>query len=395
MKKGNTIYLVSASDRYNFGDLLFNYIVKAFLSESIKQNYEFKYVSLCGNNLESIQGHSTIGIREAFRLLKEKDVIIFCGGGLLGHKWAKMFEQTNNKKIIRALNKYIPLRYYEVLVRQVVFKTHYLYPYTISPNQFNQNIKVIYNSVGGGPISGMKTRELTQIKNILKSVTYLSVRDINIKRVLKGINSHLAPDSVILLSEIFSKLNLREMFNKDIQNILDQDYIILHFNQDIAKTYRNDIIDLINWIKGNLDINLFLLPVNYVKNSDLNGQLLFSQNENCVVLKSNLRLFEICALIAHSKLLIGSSLHTNIVACSYGIPHLGITKRIEKVNHFFETWYPKYSIFNSYEVNELPNIIPQALTNISEIIQISEFLKKEVRKNFASINSIIESNYII
>ena len=36
MSKENRVFIISASDRYNFGDLLFNYIVDFFLSEYCK-----------------------------------------------------------------------------------------------------------------------------------------------------------------------------------------------------------------------------------------------------------------------------------------------------------------------------------------------------------------------
>ena len=140
-----------------------------------------------------------------------------------------------------------------------------------------------------------------------------------------------------------------------------------------------------------MGFKIILMPVNFINNADLKGLLLFEKNSNCIIVKDKINLFEICALIANSNLLIGSSLHTNIIACSYGVPHLGITKSIGKVNNFFKTWYPYDSIFSSYDIKKIKNIIPIAINSKTEIKKISHEIKLAAKNNFDRINRIIEN----
>ena len=132
------------------------------------------------------------------------------------------------------------------------------------------------------------------------------------------------------------------------------------------------------------------MPVNYIDNTDMEGMISHEKNRNCTVIKNKLKVFEICALIANSKLMIGSSLHTNIIACSYGVPHLGATHSVSKVNNFFKTWYPSDSVFNSYDLKKILEIIPNALDNKSEVKKNSERLKLVAIDNFNKINQIME-----
>lgn len=390
MKKKNKIFIISASDRYNFGDLLFNYIVDFFLSDFCKKKYEITFTSLYGNDLQSVHGHKTIGLTAGLKSIHDGDILIFAGGGLLGHRWTPMFHQIEGKSVLKKINKIIPNNIFEELIKLFIFRTNTRYPYTVSAHDLNKRVRIIYNSVGGGALNGMPSDEIERVKTRLRNVSYISVRDKNIKNILSGIKVNLAPDSAILLSEMISKDELRRRSGNSIRGILDQDYIILHFNKSIANKYFDEIQALLSLIKNNWSFKIILMPVNYIEDSDLKGLLLFEKNSNCTIMKNKLDLFEICALIANSKLMIGSSLHTNIIACSYSIPHLGITKLIKKVNNFFITWYPDNSIFNSYDIKEIMKIIPIALNNKSEVKEISKRMKLIAKNNFKNINQTIE-----
>lgn len=91
--------------------------------------------------------------------------------------------------------------------------------------------------------------ELNEIRNILLTSSYISVRDRNVQEILSLNNIVLSPDSAILLSKIYSKSELFNKASREIQNILLDDYVILHFNKAIASSYKNEINDFINWLK--------------------------------------------------------------------------------------------------------------------------------------------------
>ena len=76
MADKNKIFVISAADRYNFGDLIFNYIIQDSLSSEIKSKYQIIYTSLLGNDLSKYQGHKTTGIRKVLKTLVDGDILL-------------------------------------------------------------------------------------------------------------------------------------------------------------------------------------------------------------------------------------------------------------------------------------------------------------------------------
>ena len=297
MSKENRVFIISASDRYNFGDLLFNYIVDFFLSEYCKNKYEIIFTSLSGNDLQSVQGHKTVGLTKGLKRIGDGDVLIFAGGGVLGHKWAPMFLQAEGGKKIKKIKKLMPDWLFEGFIKLFYFKTKARYPYTRSINDFNKSVRVIYNSVGGGALNGMSSVETKRVLTRLKTASYISVRDQNIQNIISGIKSNLVPDSAILLSEKITKDELYSMAESNIKNILDQNYIILQFNKKISNRYFDEIQELITGIKNNFNFNIFLMPVNYIDNTDMEGMISHEKNRNCTVIKNKLKLFSLVMFV--------------------------------------------------------------------------------------------------
>lgn len=391
MKK--KIFIISASDRYNFGDLLFNYIISHYLPNDVKKSFNLYYVSLYGNDLTKYKGHKTISLKNMRKIIDDNDILIFAGGGLLGHKWTPMFMQVKYNILLKKLsNKFN--NSFEYFIKSLVFKTNINYPFTNSILDYEKNVKIIYNSVGGGALNNIQEKNLEKINRILKNTSYLSVRDKNIKTILRKLDPILSPDSAILISELFTRSFLSKNIRDNVSNLINDDYIILHFNKQIAFNNIAKINRLINVIKTMTKLKIILMPVNFIRNSDIEGLSKFQNNHNCFVITQKINLYEICSLIANAKFLIGSSLHTNILATSYNIPHFGVTRQIVKVNNYFNTWFPKDSIFNSYDIEEIPNLIQSAINKNCEIKLISNELKAKALINLKNINNIIKSRKI-
>ena len=206
MADKNKIFVISAADRYNFGDLIFNYIIQDSLSSEIKSKYQIIYTSLLGNDLSKYQGHKTTGIRKVLKTLVDGDILLFAGGGLLGHKWEPMFAQTRRNVFFKYFKKLFSREFNEFFLRSVVFRTRNRYPYTISAKHLKKNIAIIYNSVGGGALDVMKD-ELNEIRNILLTSSYISVRDRNVQEILSLNNIVLSPDSAIFYLKYIVKVN--------------------------------------------------------------------------------------------------------------------------------------------------------------------------------------------
>ena len=102
----------------------------------------------------------------------------------------------------------------------------------------------------------------------------------------------------------------------------------------------------------------------------------------------DIHLIDSISLIAHSTVFAGSSLHGNITAMSYAIPHFPINTQVTKLNHYVKQWdipnikpCPDYSqIHKFYErsteidkellIINRDKLISQIDDNISEICKI-------------------------
>lgn len=390
--KSNNLYVISASDRYNYGDLIFNHIIDYYVNVEIKNQYNIIYVGLIGNDMRNYGGHITLGIHKLLSEVKPNDVLIFMGGGLLGHKWLNMYKQYCNSFLINTLQKTLGGKILEILVKRIIFKTEIQFPYTINKDDLKCDVKIIYNAVGGGALEGISSYELTKIVDRLKKTDYLSVRDNSIFNSLNKdkINIHLSPDSAILFSDIYNKEVLNDHISKFVKNkIKESEYIVLHFNMKIAKLYFEDLKILIKELQKITEYKIHFLPLDHIGNLDFKAQKLFrTDNSRFHFWDESLNIFEITSIIANSKLLIGSSLHSNVISASYGVPHLGLTKLISKVNSFFQTWYEN-SIFNSYDIDDLLLIIPQILDKKDFIEEHSIKLKAIAKLNMININNCI------
>ena len=49
---------------------------------------------------------------------------------------------------------------------------------------------------------------------------------------------------------------------------------------------------------------------------------------------------DILAAIAGARLFVGSSLHGNLIALAYGVPHVGFGARVRKLDFMLRTWDP-------------------------------------------------------
>ena len=61
-------------------------------------------------------------------------------------------------------------------------------------------------------------------------------------------------------------------------------------------------------------------------------------NDNRVYFFNKLNVFDIMYCIANCKFFAGTSLHGNITAMSYGVKHIGLNKKITKLDEFLKTW---------------------------------------------------------
>jgi hypothetical protein len=87
----------------------------------------------------------------------------------------------------------------------------------------------------------------------------------------------------------------------------------------------------------------------------------------------SLHLWDICALIAASRGMVGSSLHGRIVALAYGLPRVSLISpqqglRPDKRAAFAETWEPQ-AVPRSVTVDQVESAVMQALAVPTSVLR--------------------------
>ena len=87
----------------------------------------------------------------------------------------------------------------------------------------------------------------------------------------------------------------------------------------------------------------------------------------------SLHLWDICALIAASRGVVGSSLHGRIVALAYGLPRVSLIPpqqggRPDKRSAFAETWEPE-AVPRSVAASQIERAVMQALAVPASVLQ--------------------------
>tara|TARA_B110000881_G_C18394226_1_gene422630 strand:- start:298 stop:801 length:504 start_codon:yes stop_codon:yes gene_type:complete len=162
----------------------------------------------------------------------------------------------------------------------------------------------------------------------------------------------------------------------------------------MAKQYTNGklsiIVDSLSKILAG-GTSIALLPLGIVSGHEDDNALerIYQklQSEKVFILR-DIHLIDSISLIAYSTVFTGTSLHGNITAMSYGVPHFPLNQQVAKLNQYVDQWdisevepCPDYSqIHEFYEIfkkmdeallrDNGDRLITQIEENISEICKI-------------------------
>jgi len=349
MKTTNTIYAIGAFDRFNYGDLLFPIISKNF----IEKNYpglKFDGYALARSDFSRFGALETKEISRLYRNggVKDGDVIYFCGGGILGSDWlsmhANLLGDVGNNAIYY-LSRLLGYRLANNLSR-LYFGARSEFPWIASPEDFSAQVKIIYNAAGGSELSALAGDVKARALEKLSTAAYLSVRDEETKRICASIEERvpvsLVPDSAVLMSEQFPRSVLESKVGAELKSVVARGrYVCFQANyQYVQQNFRETIIQL-EKIHRDYGVRVLLLPIGrYVGLDDHKGlmELKKSIKVPVDVVGDNATIWDIMYSIAAASLFVGTSLHGNVTAQSFAVPHIGLSARRSKLDFYLETW---------------------------------------------------------
>ncbi len=332
MKK---LIIISPNDRYNYGDLLFSFIIQSKLKTCYS---DFIIVSTTNNDLTSVGGEKVLAITSLSDLdQSERYDLILGGGESLLSDWLSCcryctaykesrFSVFGQRIIAKLFGRDVLISYRNTVGRK---RMHGIteFPFSISKNEISYVDKIFYCSVGAAGVD-IKMLSKSKIKK-LKKIDYISVRDINSSKVLNsvGVNAKLRPDSAILMSEVFGGGFLEKNISDEVALFSKKRYILFQINLEEKKRHTQEIIDFLASILKNTDLYICLCPIGYAPGhddpialSEIND--LFKNDK--VQYFGNNSIWDIMYLIANSKCYVGSSLHGVITSMSFNIPYVAL-----------------------------------------------------------------------
>ncbi|MBB6631505.1 polysaccharide pyruvyl transferase family protein [Clostridium algidicarnis] len=345
-----SINIIGAFDRYNYGDLLFPIIIEKYLerySSPILEEYDLEYYGLVESDLSKVGGKKTKPLKDLYNNPIEKhSLIIVSGGEVLAARISSMdvdLSPNNFTTIIKKIIiKLIGRRNFEKFSMKRFF-LNTRFPWVVDKRNFSTNIYVAYNAVGGSILNTLIAKELSQIKDALKTSDYISVRDEKSLQNIEELKPSLAPDSAIIMSEFFQVEVLETKISKTVKEAVSScsnGYICIQTNLCSVRSKELELVDQVERIAKDTGLKVVLLPIGIAANHDdvIALKNLIKLFKIDVIYIEDINIYDIMYFIAKSSFFAGTSLHGIITSMSYAIPHIGLNKDIPKLDNYLKTW---------------------------------------------------------
>ncbi|WP_296752521.1 polysaccharide pyruvyl transferase family protein [Thiobacillus sp.] len=364
--------LFGAFDRHNFGDLLFPHLLAALLPGRM-----FAFAGLAERDLRSFGGH------EVKPLAAGAAHLIHAGGELLTcSTWQAAIMLLDPAAAADAIARYDsdPAAGAAWAARQL--GTARSMPYVVGREALAPGGRLIFNAVGGVEWDALSAAQRDEVKAVLRQADWLSVRDHVTQAVLRaeGIEAPLCPDPAVMVEPCFGEVISRHRQQGPVKAIRDafpQGYLACQFSADFADDASLDALARgLSQVAATTGLGLALFRAGAAPWHDdpvLYEKLQRRLPTGMAQLFPSLHLWDICALIAASRGLVGSSLHGRIVALAYGLPRVSLAPpqqgvRPDKRAAFAETWEPD-AVPRCVAVDRIEPALMQALAVPADLLR--------------------------
>ncbi|MDP3844739.1 MAG: polysaccharide pyruvyl transferase family protein [Oxalobacteraceae bacterium] len=371
--------LFGAFDRHNFGDLLFPHIVAALLARK-----DLLFAGLAARDLRSHGGHRVSALAQLAAHWGERPVnIIHVGGELLScDAWEAAVMLLAPDQAHETVARLGGRTQERLAWARSQLGSAALAPYTLPPEWFPHAARVFYNAVGGVDLNQCEPAMRAEVVAKLKAADDVSVRDQQTKALLdaSGVTTRLIPDPAVMVAELFGTKIRQRARQGEVAQILrafPQGYIAVQFSADFGDDQTlTEIAAQLDRIAISSGFGVAFFRAGAAPWHD---DLLCYQraaarmHAPAVKIFRSLNLWDICALIACSRVYVGSSLHGRIVAMAFALPRINLHHRAQatrptKQTAFAATW-EQAGIPATVEVDEIADGIRDALAIDSARLQ--------------------------
>ncbi|WP_028206272.1 polysaccharide pyruvyl transferase family protein [Paraburkholderia nodosa] len=325
--------IFGAFDRHNFGDLLIARVAARML-----QRRELLFAGLAARDPHGDGGPATVALARIAAFARGRSVnVIHAGGELLTcNAWEAAVMLAPPRRVPALIaDEDTWLRDGRAWAHQHVGVAS-LAPYVLSKSALpGVRVKHLsFNAVGGVDLDARNAQLGADVLAALQSADAVSVRDRQTQTLLaqRGIAARLIPDPATMTATLFGTAICRHASHlalRDVRQAFPHGYAAVQFSADFGDDATLDTLaaQLELAARGHgLGIVLFRAgAAPWHDDLAVYERLAARLRAARVRVFASLNVWDICALIAGSRIYCGSSLHGRIVAMAYALPRMNIS----------------------------------------------------------------------
>lgn len=329
-KEPDAIIVCSAFDRHNFGDLLFAHLASALL-----KNKNILFAGLAERDMRPYGGHAVRSVSHLAQQMQDAPVrILHAGGELLTcSAWEAAVMllpgPAAHEVIMRSGgNTKVQERWAHAFLGLSDSA-----PYMVSRALFPRARAFVYNAVGGTDLPARAPALQKEVADKLAQAAVVGVRDrLTLASVYtKEINPVLMPDSAVMVADLFAATIDRRARQGEVARVREtfpHAYLAVQFSADFARhAFLEQLAAQLAHVAMAQRCAIVLFRAGaapWHDDLDCYRQLAARLHQVPVHIFQSLNIWDICALIAHSRGYCGSSLHGRILALAFGLPRLNL-----------------------------------------------------------------------
>jgi hypothetical protein len=227
-------------------------------------------------------------------------------------------------------------------------------PYVVGPDLLAGRGRLVFNAVGGVEWAYLSASQRHEVTAALRRADWVSVRDHVTQAALRaeGIDVALCPDPAVMVMHYFGELIRKRQQAAavgEIREAFPQGYLACQFSAEFGDDASLDAMaQELSGTASGTGLGLVFFRAGTAPWHDDPG--LYEKLQRRLPSGTGRRfqsldLWDICALIAASCGVVGSSLHSRIVALACGLPRVSLIppqqgRRPDKRTAFAESWEP-------------------------------------------------------
>lgn len=331
-------------DVENYGDLLYPIVFK-MLAKKHGIDSDFLPLGFIKGPAPCSANYTVHNINE---VIKSPLTHLVIGGGdilradVLGiaRPYPYIYKQKLSNQILHQLkNVYFGKQY----LRDDFVKRYMGYspitPFILNKTHFSTIGSIVYCSCGV-PFR-FPAEKSHVIREAFETASFIYLRDTLSRDKLRaiGVRRHIevAPDMIVTLSDFF---DLKEEQAKG-HTLLDLNGVniskeIICFQSCPQRTNLDEILLQLTKLKDKTGAEVVLLPIGYAQKDHLFLQRLAKRSRGSLKYIGTQSIFDVISVLATCNSFIGTSMHGNITAFSFGIPHLFGPIGLDKVEGFLK-----------------------------------------------------------